>query len=381
MSTTRLQSAHHPVLLTLAIGVAALAVGCGVGDEAEGRGPQGSEADAQSVTLADCDGQSIKVAEAEIEEAGGIPLYVAEGDGVLERMGMQVERTPTGSVSGSIAAALSGSVDVARTTVFGPIAARADGAPVKVVAGMVSRLPLQMVVQKEVLEKAGVTQSSPLEEKLELVKELNFGAGSPGGGSDTVPRLLAAQAGGEDDIKINYLGSGANLVAAFIRGNIDAFAAQVQNTLPAVEQADGVLLFDFAAGKENVPGLSDLLYGGLAVSDSVMQERPEMLTCLNAAIMAGMELLQTDVERAKESARNVMTELDDAMFEKVFTANVPSFSETPVIEQSTFEKSVAFQEKGQGEELDVTFDDLAVNRFAEEGVKLFTENRSALLGE
>ena len=71
--------------------------------------------------------------------------------------------------------------------------------PIKMICGMVNKYASHVVVKKSILEKAGVTEASPVLEKAKVLKGLRMGTTGPGAAPDFLLRNLLVRAGFKPD--------------------------------------------------------------------------------------------------------------------------------------------------------------------------------------
>ncbi len=95
----------------------------------------------------------------------------AEGNGDFARNGLKVVATATGR-GVNVDGLLSGATDVLLGAPTQTMRVQAQGRPLKIIAGMLNRYASHVVVKAAAMQRAGVTEASPVEAKARALKGL-----------------------------------------------------------------------------------------------------------------------------------------------------------------------------------------------------------------
>ncbi|MGE2715448.1 ABC transporter substrate-binding protein [Mycolicibacterium litorale] len=314
-----------------------------------------------------CKGESFRIAKASPSFVY-LPFYVAEGGKFFEHEGLVPETVEVHTGAGIVAAAVSGSVDVAMVTAGEVYVASAEGAPVQAFA-QVSNLGTNIVAKQSLLDERGITAESTDEERLALLKGSRIAVTGSGSGTDQLIRYMA-KAGGFDpdkDMEIIATGSGGNSVSGFTSGRFDIIAISSPQSDIAIREGQGAYLFDIAHG--DYKPLADNLYITAMASERTIAQRPAMLECLTAALGDALELIQNDPGKSAELARPLMGNIDPEIFSAAFESNRPSWPATPAINRDNAESALDFQNKFLAEPLSADVLDAAINPEIAEAAK------------
>ncbi|MEV0614355.1 ABC transporter substrate-binding protein [Nonomuraea sp. NPDC050404] len=203
-------------------------------------------------------------------------LYVAQDDGLFAKEGLTIEIVEVESGNDSMAALASGQAQYADVG-FEDLAelSRAGDDSVVMAHDILNRVTLTLVMRKEAAERAKVTGTSPLRDRLLALKGLKIGITSPGSPTDTYMRYYLGSVGldPERDVELVPLGGGSALLAALEKGQIDAYHLSPPTPYVAAEKGFGVVLIDGPKGE--VPELDKFDYTAWATSRQWAEENAE----------------------------------------------------------------------------------------------------------
>ncbi len=275
------------------------------------------------------------------------PLYVAEGAGLFQKEGLDVELFNAKDGSVVITAILNGDADVAAIGANGLFAARAAGQPIKMLTPMNTEYTSNIFGRKDVLEKAGITAQSTLEQKVAALKGLKIGVIYFNGAQHTMMKFLYAKYGGGGDIdkvaEIVPIGDAANTLAAMRRGTIDVSAFSPPVPERAIADGYGMMLLDAIAG--DIPDTRGMVFTGMGVTEKALTDRSKALAAFVRGLDAANKLIQSDIMAAGAAARKHMTAMDSGLYELGFKAMQrasPKGAETPIEGLKKYRELLAF---------------------------------------
>jgi NitT/TauT family transport system substrate-binding protein len=254
-------------------------------------------------------------------------MYVAERDGTFEKEGLQVDIVELQSGADGVAAAVSGSANIADIGFDDLVTLTEEGeSGLVMVHNLVRRVTLTLVMSSDMAKERGVTRDSPLEERYASLKGLRLGVTSPGAASDRYLRYYLREAGldPEKDAEIIAIGDGSSLLAALETDQIDAY--QLSPPTPYVAEAEGfgTILIDGAAG--DVPALSDFAYTGFAANREWAQANPDTVRAFTRALNTAMGKVRGDAAASAEQIAERMSEDDVAILRRTLEALLPALS-------------------------------------------------------
>ena len=261
---------------------------------------------------------------------------------LFEKSGLTVELAATNRGVNQDAL-LSGAADILLGSPATNMRIQAQGRPVKMICGWVNKFASNVVVKKTVLDKTGLNEQSPPDAKAAVLKGLRIGTTGPGGGPDQLIRyfLHRARLDAERDVQLTTVQGGPSaMLAAFDRGQIDAFCLSSPTSDVAISKFGGAYLFNMVT---NPPaGLGDFLYIAASVTDKTAKEKTEELTAYCKGIALALRDIHGDPAGFKAFAREYFKDLDAALFEPVFANNVGMYMKTPLPTQQHFDINVEF---------------------------------------
>ncbi len=289
---------------------------------------------------ATCEGQSVKIASTS-PSFNYLPLFVADGAGLFEAKGLDVERVDISTGSSVVSALVGRSVDLTLSTFAEVLIARQHGAPVVALGVIQDRWASNVVLKKDIMAEKGITTDSPPEAKLEALRGLTMGVTGPGSGTDQVLRYLAISGGLDPQTDLDIIASGgaSNTIAGFVSDRFDGFALSSPGSDLGVAQGDGEYLFNIARG--DYEPLNDLAHITVQGLESSMDERPAVYECFKDALQEGIDMIRTEPERALDAATELREFVnDDEIYRTGFENAQYSYPETIEITVAEAQKSL-----------------------------------------
>lgn len=211
------------------------------------------------------------------------------------------------------------------------------GKPVFVFAGFVNKYASNVVIRKEIADKLGVTEASPVEEKAAALKGLKLGTTGPGGGPDQLLRYFIRLGGANPntDAELVPVRGGSAMVAAMQQEQIDGFCLSSPTSDIAVEKAGATYLFNMANNPP--PELDDYLYIGASAKRETAEKKPDALVAYCEGLALALKTIKEDPATFKAWARGWFESMDDELFETSYKNNINIYMPTPVPTEKQFE--------------------------------------------
>ena len=243
------------------------------------------------------------------------------------------------------------------------IQARAAGQDVRAFAAMVSELATALVIQGDMYTKAGLSDASPLKERLKLLKGITIGVTGAGSSTDKLARFLSTTAGYQPDrdVTIVPVGSASAIIASFSRRRIDAFVLSSPTPEAAEIENGGKILVNF--GKGEVPELRHFLYSLLAARSDWLKANADTVRRVVRAIAAAETFLHASPAEAMASVQPFFKNTDPRVLEAAFRNNLPAYSKTPRIDPTGIETALSFAEATEGKRPPVKAEDVFTNEY------------------
>jgi ABC-type nitrate/sulfonate/bicarbonate transport system substrate-binding protein len=193
------------------------------------------------------------------------PVYLAEAKGYFAQEGLSVELNVTGGGGPDIKALIAGDVDFTYTASDQVILPWQEGKRLVMVMGVIPRALINWAMHKDVAQAKGITEKSPLADKLKALRGLTIGSTQPGSLTANLAAYTLRKAGlvPQQDANVIPVGSGLTWLAALEQRKVDV--ALMSPPLPdtAVARGFAILLIDNARGED--PALAEFLQQVLGI--------------------------------------------------------------------------------------------------------------------
>jgi ABC-type nitrate/sulfonate/bicarbonate transport system substrate-binding protein len=272
-------------------------------------------------------------------------LWLAEdygnAGGFFTKAGVKV--ISTASNRGTNVAALAGSgVDIVLGDPGEVMSALKENFGARSFVQTVGRYASHIVLKKDILDKAGVTEASPVAAKIAVLKGRNLGTTGPGAAPDSLFRWLAVK-GGMDPNKdfrlVPIQGGGPGMVAGLQQNVIDGFCLSSPTSDLAVSKAGCAYLFNNATNAP--PELTPYCYIIATTSDRGLRDKREALTRYVMGIALALRSISAEPDKFKAFAVPFL-ELDPSIAEPAFNANSKIYFPDPAPSAELFKRNVDF---------------------------------------
>ena len=256
-------------------------------------------------------------------------VFMGQHGGFFEASGVEVElqHVPKGE---TITALQQGDVDVGVSPLHEVVEAVHSGEAL-VVFGLVStRSPLNLVVKRGLVAALGITRSTPLEERLGVLKGLTIGLES-GPLAQGVMREISRAAGLDPAVgEITLVEvDGEEQMSALREGRVDGLLARHPFLEEALLEAEGFLLVHLSKGE--ISALDPLAWLVLVTTPEFRDAKPSALVGLllglrNAARSAGV-----DPKTARTWLEPAFPEMSAPLLELGVALNMPAVPSIPIV--------------------------------------------------
>lgn len=196
-----------------------------------------------------------------------IPPYLAKDLGYFKEEGIEVEIVSFEGGVGSLRTLVAGSVDLALTSGDPPIAARAQGAPIRMILSTSPRLEAVMTVQGSIKE-------------IKDLKGKKIGIQEPGGFADIFSRRLVGRAGIKPE-EVQFIStSTAGRVPALVTGQVDTGVMHVEQAIRAIKRNPN--LRNLVNFWELFP---DAFYNVIVAQEKTIKEKRELVEAFVRAVV------------------------------------------------------------------------------------------------
>jgi NitT/TauT family transport system substrate-binding protein len=272
-------------------------------------------------------------------------IWAAEELKLFEEEGVRATVASAGGGSPCVAAVVGGSADFCAVSSDGLILAQQQGAPLMAVQAHNRNITLSVTVSKEVVDRAGLTRESPLEDRMKLLTRLQtIGVTSPGAVSYQIFKFLIRKAGGDPDkLKFAFLGS-PQLPPSLMNNIIQAFAQSPPQGETTEAAGKGYVLIPLARGE--IPELTNYPFEVLVARSDVIKSKPDITRAVCRAISRAGALIRNDPPKAKAALRAHRLfnpgRLEEAVFELAFSMIEPAIPAWGDMNEEGWQKVIDF---------------------------------------
>ncbi len=170
------------------------------------------------------------------------------------------------------------------------------GVKIRVVADFYSSLTIQLTARKEWMEKAGVSPSSSIEDKVRALKGARIGSSSLGGGPPQYTRFLGSLYGldPEKDIRITTVGQGPARIAALREGRVD----MVVGGAPEADQISLDGYGDLYINFPEIPLFKEFPFTVVAVKEELAEQKPDRVRAIARTIAKANDFIRNSFDDA-----------------------------------------------------------------------------------
>ena len=218
--------------------------------------------------------------------------------------------------------------------------ARAQDLAIRGIVQTVGKYASHVVIKKDVADKAGVTEASPVAAKIAALKGLKLGTTGPGAAPDNLFRWLAVKGGMDPNKDLRLVpiqGGGPGMIAGLQQSVIDGFCLSSPSADLAVSKAGCTYLFDMAVNPP--PEFASYCYITAATSEKLMKDKREALLRYIAGLAMTLRAIKGDPAAFKAFAVPYL-ELDPAIAERAFASNSKIYFDSPVPDAALYQKNL-----------------------------------------
>ena len=150
---------------------------------------------------------------------------------------------------------------------------------------ILTRLSVNTVMHRDVARERGISEKSPLVDKIRALRGLKISGFTAGafGHQIIVHYMLKAGLDPQKDIRIVGLGTAPALLVALEKRQIDAFVMGTPLPEAAAARGYGVMVVDNSAGED--PDFAEFMMDVLMVPPETMKQRPELIRKVVRALL------------------------------------------------------------------------------------------------
>src|SRR5919109_2106301 len=256
------------------------------------------------------------------------PVYLAQAKGFFAEEGLEVDVTSTGGGGPDIRALIAGEVDFSFTTGDNVILAHQEGKPLFIVVSALNKLFINWAIHKEAAKTKGITETSPLAEKLKSLKGLTVGVTNPAALTAHLAHFVIRKAGyvPQQDVHIIPVGAGPTWLAALENRKVDLALTAPPIPETAISRGFAIMFINNAKGED--PAISEFLMENLVARPEMLKKDPDLVRrMVRALIKANKWALGSTPEQVAEALKPTFAKTDPAIHLAGVRAVMPTLSQ------------------------------------------------------
>ncbi len=297
------------------------------------------------------------------------PLHVAINAGYFKQEGLDVDWVNVASGPRTAAAIMSGSAHIAPLGFFEVIKTAMEGGNLVALSTEYNTYAMSLVLSKDAMAKTGITEKMPIDEKVKRLNGLRIGISSAGSSTDAFARslFLARNLNPDQQIKLQPIGDGAAIFAAFERGLTDGFVWSAP--MPELAVVKGLGQIAISPFRNEVPELKDVAYGVLVTSRETLAKEPALLKSAIRAYTRALKLIKDNPEEARRLTRMRFSDVDEAAFNLAFDTYRRGIPDSAVITPEQVQHTVEWRNLGAKSPISAKYETVVAPEIAKEAMK------------
>ncbi|HEX2173458.1 MAG TPA: ABC transporter substrate-binding protein [Dehalococcoidia bacterium] len=294
------------------------------------------------------------------------PALIADKKGFFKEEGLDAEIVLAGSGSKAGAAVIGGSAQIGHSSLDDMVGAVEKGQDLKVFGVGTTGSTTGIVIRRSVVERLGVSEQTPIDQRVKALKGLKLAISTPGSGTDQTLRFILNKHGvePESDVEILTTGSVVNSLAAYAQGSADGASLSSPSTETAVLEHDGINLINTAVGE--IPELNNQINTGFWAAGDWLEQNPEAATAAVIALWRGQEFIHQNHAEAAEIVRTeAWANTDPKVFQLGWDTALKSIGKSPEVETAKLQSNIDYMGVTSGTPLTIKPEDLGTNKYFE----------------
>ena len=235
------------------------------------------------------------------------PVYVAQSRGFFVDEKLDVEVTSTGGSGPDIRALIAGDVEFSFTSGDNVILAAQEGKKLLMVMSGLNKLFMNWAMHRQTAKKLGISESTPLAQKIKSLKGLKVGVTTAGALSAHLAAYVIRSGGfkPQEDVQIVPVGSGASWLAAMENLKVDVGVSSPPAPETAVSRGFALTFINNTSGGD--PSIPEFLMENLVTKpETVTRENDLVRRMVRALLRANQWTLKSDPEQVAAAIRPFM---------------------------------------------------------------------------
>jgi NitT/TauT family transport system substrate-binding protein len=272
-----------------------------------------------------------------------LPLFVAADKGIFAKEGLEVEIISTSGDGPDIDALIAGSVQFTISTPNRLLTSYAQGKPLLAVMNVANRMGIDCVMNKATADRLGITEKTPLADKLKALKGLKAAGSRPGAFTYLVLVDYAKRAGLDPQRDVQLLGAGgtASMMPAIENGAIDVGCNTSPGTDLMVERGKSIMFTYNSAGADD--DYNDFLFELLYARPDYAKQNPDTVRAFVRSLLEAVAYIEdTPTKDQLPQLRSRFSGVSDELLTKSLDTLKPMFPRDGKVTPASYNKAVKF---------------------------------------
>ncbi len=255
------------------------------------------------------------------------PIFIAQNKGFFADEKLDVDVTSTNGGGPDIRALIAGDVDFSFTTGDNVILAQQEGKKLVIVMSALHRLFINWAMHKDTAKAKGISETTPLAEKIKSLKGLTVGVTNAGALTAHLAAFVIRKAGynPQTDVQIIPIGSGPTWLAALENRKVDVALTAPPVPETAISRGFAIMLINNAKGED--PSSPEFLMEDLIARPDTLAKNPDVVRrMVRALTRANRWALQSTPEQVADALKPSMKTIAPAIMLAGVKAVLPALS-------------------------------------------------------
>ena len=236
------------------------------------------------------------------------PVYVAQSKGFFTDEKLDLDITSTGGGGPDIRALIAGDVEFSFTTGDNVILAQQEGKRLLMVMSGLNKVFINWAMHKEAAKAKGISESTPLTDKIKALKGLTVGVTNPGALTAHLAAFVIRKAGynPQQDVQIIPIGAGPTWLAALENRKVDVALTAPPVPETAISRGFAIMLINNAKGED--PSIPEFLMENLITRPDTVAKDPDLIRkMVRALTRANQWALKNTPEQVADALKPSMS--------------------------------------------------------------------------
>ena len=237
------------------------------------------------------------------------PVYIAQSKGFFADEKLDLDITSTGGGGPDIRALIAGDVEFSFTTGDNVVLAQQEGKRLLMVMSGLNRVFINWAMHKDTAKAKGISESTPLADKIKALKGLTVGVTNPGALTAHLAAFVIRKAGynPQQDVQIIPIGAGPTWLAALENRKVDVALTAPPVPETAITRGFAVMFINNAKGED--PSIPEFLMENLVARPETVAKDPDLVRrMVRALTRANQWALKSTPEQVADALKPFMAQ-------------------------------------------------------------------------